>query len=118
MNAAMNETGPGAVIEFALKSQSMKSIPELSSLLQSVLLPLDITAAPCGFISGPRAALLNPFHFTTWPEAWVKIYAENDFLLADLLPRWARASGRALTWSALFEILPPRDAGRRVIQAA
>jgi DNA-binding CsgD family transcriptional regulator len=119
MTALSEESGLGAVaFEFAVQSQTMASIPELTAALQAAVLPLEVTAAASGFISGPRAASLQPFHFTNWPEAWVKTYVENAFLLADPLPRWARASGRALTWSALFRLLPARDAGRRVIEAA
>jgi DNA-binding CsgD family transcriptional regulator len=119
MNGLRDEADLGrAAFDFAVQSQTKTSIPELTAALQAVSLPLGITAAASGYVSGPRAASLAPFHFTTWPEAWVKIYLENEFLLADPLPRWARASGRAITWSALFRILPPRDAGRRIIEAA
>jgi LuxR family quorum-sensing system transcriptional regulator CciR len=106
----------GLAVDFAVRSRTMEAIPELTAALQSVMLPLEITAAASGYISGPRAASLQPFHFTTWPEAWVKTYLENDFLLADPLPRWARASGRALTWNELLALLPVRDAGVKVVE--
>jgi DNA-binding CsgD family transcriptional regulator len=119
MDSALQNVGLGPVaIGFAEQSRGIETVSELTAALQQVILPLEITAAASGYISGPRAASLQPFHFTTWPEAWVKIYLENDFVLADPLPRWARASGRAVTWSELFAMLPPRDAGLRVAQAA
>jgi DNA-binding CsgD family transcriptional regulator len=119
MNGATADRGLGTVaIEFALQAQAHKTIPALAASLQAVVAPLDVTAAASGFVSGPRAASLNPFHFTNWPEEWVKIYTENGFLLDDPLPRWVRSAGRALSWSELFRVLPPRDAGRRVIEAA
>jgi len=92
-------------------------MPKLAAELQSLIAPLGMTAAASGFVSGPKALSGDPFHFTTWPDTWVKLYMENDFLLMDPLPRWARGSGRALAWSELIRILPPRDAGRRVIEA-
>ena len=119
MDAASQDAGLGAAaIAFAEQSRRAEILADLTAALEAVILPLQITAAASGYISGPRAASLKPFHFTTWPEAWVKIYLENDFVLADPLPRWARASGRAVTWSELFALLPPRDAGLQVAQAA
>ena len=41
----------------------------------------------------------------------------EGFLLTDPLPRWARNSGRPLSWSELFRTLPERDPGRLVIEA-
>jgi DNA-binding CsgD family transcriptional regulator len=104
-------------LNFILKIRNFETIGKLAAELQSIIAPLGMTAAASGFVSGPKALSGNPFHFTTWPEAWVKLYMENDFLLMDPLPRWARGSGRALAWSDLIRILPPRDAGRRVIEA-
>ncbi len=104
-------------LNFILKIRNFETMGKLAAELQSVIAPLGMTAAASGFVSGPKALSGNPFHFTTWPEAWVKLYMENDFLLMDPLPRWARGSGRALAWSELIRILPPRDAGRRVIEA-
>jgi LuxR family quorum-sensing system transcriptional regulator CciR len=119
MDNSSVDAGLGTLaIDFTVRSQIMMSIPELTASLQTAILPLQITAAASGYISGPRAASLQPFHFTSWPEGWVKTYLENDFLLADPLPRWARASGRAVSWSALFALLPARDAGLRVLAAA
>jgi len=104
-------------LNFILKVRKLDSMPKLAAALQTLIAPLGMTAAASGFVSGPKALSGNPFHFTTWPPAWVKLYMENDFLLQDPLPRWARGSGRALAWSELIRILPPRDAGRRVIEA-
>jgi len=104
-------------LNFIMKIRKFGTMDKLAVELQSIIAPLGMTAAASGFVSGPKALSGNPFHFTTWPEAWVKLYMENDFLLMDPLPRWARGSGRALAWSELIRILPPRDAGRRVIEA-
>lgn len=119
MDSAGDDLGLGATaMQFAVRSRSMSSIPELAAALQTILDPLEITAAASGYISGPRAASGKPFHFTNWPEAWLNIYLQNDFVMADPLPRWARASGRAMSWSELFALLPPRDAGLRVAEAS
>jgi len=104
-------------LNFIMKIRKFGTMDKLAVELQSIIAPLGMTAAASGFVSGPKALSGNPFHFTTWPEAWVKLYMENDFLLMDPLPRWARGSGRALAWSDLIRILPPRDDGRRVIEA-
>lgn len=103
---------------FVTESRSQSSVPSLAAALQAIIEPLGITAAASGFVSGPKAASGQPFHFTNWSEAWIKLYMESDFLLIDPLPRWARSSGRALTWSALINVLPVRDPGRVVVAAA
>jgi LuxR family quorum-sensing system transcriptional regulator CciR len=119
MDSAGDGSGLGATaLDFAVRSRDITTIPDLTAALRAIIEPLEITGAASGYISGPRAASLAPFHFTTWPEAWVKIYLESDFVLNDPLPRWARASGRALTWSELFALLPPRDEGLKVAEAA
>ncbi len=91
---------------------------ELVDSLHKLLGRFGITAAASGFVSGPRAATGNPFHFANWPPEWIALYTAEEFLLADPLPRWARRSGRAIAWSDLFLLLPARDPGRRVIEAA
>ncbi len=118
MKPAIDQTLGAQALDFILEIRKFESMPKLAAALQSLIVPLGVTAVASGFVSGPKAVSGMPFHFTNWPEDWVKLYMENDFLLLDPLPRWARASGRALSWSELFRILPPRDAGRRVIEAA
>jgi DNA-binding CsgD family transcriptional regulator len=117
---AANLTGNAlaSVLEFVIECGQLTHMPALQSKLQSVVEPLTITGIASGYVTGPRAASLQPFHFNTWPASWLQRYTEGSFLLDDPLPRWVRSSGRAVTWSALFKILPPRDPGRRVIRAA
>ncbi len=105
-------------LRYALAIRTLADLLALTATLEAAIAPLEITAAASGYVSGPRAASLQPFQLTTWPQAWVDIYLANDFLLADPLPRWARSSGQAITWSALLEVLSPRDPGRRVFDAA
>jgi DNA-binding CsgD family transcriptional regulator len=90
---------------------------ELSAMVLRTIMPLGMTAAASGMVSGPKAASDKMFHFTNWPSDWLALYVASDFLLADPVPRWARNSGRAVSWSELFRILPERDRGREVIEA-
>ncbi len=116
---ALDDASLGSsALSFALQARQFSTMAALAARLHEALAPLGMTAAASGFVSGPRAASANPFHFTNWPPDWVALYMAEDFILADPLPRWARRSGRAITWSALFELLPSRDPGRRVIEAA
>ncbi len=108
----------GIALQFILKIAQATQMAEIATELEMIIAPLGITAAASGFVSGPKAASGNPFHFTNWSEAWIARYMESNFLLVDPLPRWARSSGRPITWSELFRILPPRDAGRLAIEAA
>jgi len=91
---------------------------ELASAVNEMILPLGLTAAASGMVSGPRAHTPYPFHFQNWPQAWLARYRAEGFMLVDPVPRWALNSGVAITWSALADLLPPRDPGRRVIEAA
>jgi len=112
------EPGQGGALGYAIKLNNLQHMAELEAALQAAIAPLEITAAASGYVSGPRAVSLQPFQLTTWPQAWIDIYLASQFLLIDPLPRWARSSGQPITWGALFEILPARDPGRRVLEAA
>lgn len=105
-----------AAMAFMLQARDMTTVAAVAALLDEFIIPLNITAAASGYISGPRASSLQPFHFANWPAAWIEIYMGNEFLLDDPMPRWARASGRALSWGELLAILPPRDAGLKVVE--
>jgi LuxR family quorum sensing-dependent transcriptional regulator len=119
MAQTFDETGLGlCAFTFAMEAGRLTVMEDLSQAVRQVIAPLGMTTAASGVVSGPKAATGNPFHFTHWPADWVSLYAAKDFLLADPVPRWARNSGQALTWSELFVILPKRDRGRRVIEAA
>lgn len=103
---------------FIQASRNLAAVSDVAAALQLIIEPLGMTAAASGLVSGPRAASGHPFHFTNWSAAWIETYLGSDFLLNDPLPRWARSSGRALTWSTLLRILPLRDPGRQVVATA
>lgn len=105
-------------IAFTLRAAGITEMPELAAIVNTAILPVGMTAAASGYVSGPRAASPAPFHFANWSPEWVRIYMAENFLLADPLPRWARSSGRPMAWTDLFDLLPPRDRGRRVIKIA
>ncbi len=103
---------------FALEAARRTAMDRLADAVTRAITPLGMTAAASGIVAGPKAATGNPFHFTNWPASWIELYRDQDFLLADPIPRWARNSGQALTWTTLINLLPKRDRGRRVIEAA
>jgi DNA-binding CsgD family transcriptional regulator len=109
--------GPRA-FAFALDAARFTTMDRLAEAVTRAIAPLGMTAAASGVVAGPKAATGNPFHFTNWPDFWVDLYRDEDFLLADPIPRWARNSGQALTWTTLINLLPRRDRGRRVIEIA
>lgn len=104
--------------EFALAAASFRTMKQLETAVTAAIALVGLTAAASGVVSGKKAASGNPFHFSNWPDHWVRIYMEEEFLLADPIPRWARNSGQAITWSALIRALPARDRGRKVILMA
>ncbi|MBS0378109.1 MAG: LuxR family transcriptional regulator [Proteobacteria bacterium] len=91
---------------------------DLAGAVMAAIKPFGMTAAASGLVSGAKAASREPFHFAHWPQAWIDRYLEQQYLLVDPIPRWARNSGRAVSWRELFKILPERDPGREAIAAA
>lgn len=102
---------------FAVAVQDFTVMAELSAAVMAAIEPFGMTAAASGVVSGSRAASSNAFHFANWPREWISLYQAEQFLLVDPVPRWARNSGRAVTWGELFEVLQERDPGREVIAA-
>ena len=102
---------------FAMKAERCAVMSDLSAAVLEAVIPLGITVAASGVVSGPKAASANPFHFANWPAEMITLYLQEEFLQDDPIPRWARNSGRALSWTELFRLLPERDPGRRVIEA-
>lgn len=90
---------------------------DLAAAVMTSIRPFGMVAAASGVVSGPMAASAQPFHFASWPRAWLKLYREGQFLLIDPIPRWARGSGRVVSWEELFRSLPRRDPGHEVIAA-
>lgn len=104
-------------LAFAVAVQHFTVMEELSAAVMSAIEPFGMTAAASGLVSGTRAASPRPFHFVNWPDEWVSVYLAEQFLLIDPIPRWARNSGRPVSWGELFRVLPERDPGRKVIAA-
>jgi DNA-binding CsgD family transcriptional regulator len=104
-------------LAFAVAVQDFAVMDELSAAVMSAIRPFGMTAAASGVVSGSRAASPRAFHFANWPQEWISLYQAEQFLLVDPVPRWARNSGRAVSWGELFEVLPERDPGREVIAA-
>jgi DNA-binding CsgD family transcriptional regulator len=105
-------------MSFALQARAFTAMDEVAAALQREIEPFGLTAAASGFVSGPRAASSNVFHFTNWPPDWIAHYRTQGYLTVDPLVRWARNSGTPIAWSDLFRRLSPRDPGREAIAAA
>ena len=106
------------VYDFALEARETASMAALVAALHVRIAPLGMIAAASGYVSGPRIASPNPFHFANWPNDWLAYYMEHGLVLIDPSVRWARNSGRATTWSGLFRTLPPSDLGHKAVLAA
>lgn len=105
-------------LRFAVAARGFTAMADLVAALHRAIARVGMTAAAGGVVSGPKAASPQPFYFADWPPSWLAHYLTQKFLLTDPIPRWARNSGRPLTWSELFEVLPARDPGRKVMAAA
>ena len=97
---------------------SSQNIHDLSAAFAEAIEPLGMTAAASGMVSGRRALSDDPFHFVTWPFAWLEIYAARGFRAIDPIPRWAMVSGQAISWTELVKVYPPSDQGMQVARAA
>ena len=52
----------------------------LADAVARAIAPLGMTAAASGVVAGPKAATGNPFHFTNWPDFWIDLYRDEDFV--------------------------------------
>ena len=109
---------PASVWDFALRAPGFSDMPALRGAVLSAIAPFGMTAAASGLVSGPKIATPDMFHFTFWPDDWLSFYMAEKFFLTDPVPRWARSSGRPISWRDLFKLLPARDPGRKAIAAA
>ena len=103
--------------DFALLSLDCTDMGILAGAVLEAIAPFRMTAAASGLVSGPKITTPDLFHFTHWPADWVALYMAEKFYLCDPVPRWARNSGRPISWQDLFKLLPARDSGRKVIEA-
>jgi DNA-binding CsgD family transcriptional regulator len=103
--------------KFVIESVRYKDMQALSDAVLAVIASFGMTAAASGMVSGPKITTPDLFHFTSWPADWINLYMAREFYLIDPVPRWARKSGRPITWKLLFKVLPKRDPGRAVISA-
>ncbi len=79
---------------------------------------VGITALASGMVTGPKSTSGDPFHFTTWPDNWMRLYREQGWVEHDPVPRYAVVSGLPITWSAMMRDLPPADTGHAIYRAA
>jgi DNA-binding CsgD family transcriptional regulator len=93
----------------------MQSLCNATQVAASVV---GMTVVACGIVSGPRRLDGNIFHFTTWPEDWLKLYISQGYLEKDPVPRWAVVSGTAISWTDLLDTLAPDDPGHEVYRNA
>lgn len=111
----MADLDPSPVVE---RLMACRSVEELARAFARIVAPLGMTASASGMVSGPRALSANPFHFTTWPPAWIEIYQARGFVKVDPLPRWAIVSGEPVSWTEVTARLPPSDPGWEVARGA
>lgn len=112
---------PAKLIErtlaFAVDAGEFTAMAPLAQAVMGAIRPFGMTAAASGVVSGPMAASARAFHFASWPQDWLELYRRAQFLLIDPIPRWARGSGRTVSWEELFRRLSRRDPGHAVIAA-
>jgi LuxR family quorum sensing-dependent transcriptional regulator len=106
------------VFEATAAFSRCEDVETLSKIFADRLGPLGQSVAACGMVTGAKAISGNPFFFVTWPNPWIALYTERDFVRKDPLPRWALVSGLPVTWSALKKRLPRNDPGQEVYRAA
>ncbi len=106
------------ILDFANRVRSVEVMDQLCSELLTEIIPFGLTVVASGMVSGKKAVSEQPFHYHNWPREWIEYYLSHDFLACDPIPRWARSSGRAVTWSDLSSSLPAKDRGRIVITSA
>lgn len=109
---------PLEATDIVARLSSSQTIDDLTAAFVEAVTPLGMTAAASGMVTGPRGLSDNPFHFVTWPPAWLEIYEARGFRAVDPIPRWAMVSGEAISWTELVKAYPPSDLGMQVPRAA
>jgi DNA-binding CsgD family transcriptional regulator len=118
-NAIFGDAELGArAFTLAAEIRDQCTMADVAAAVHAAIAPLGMTAAASGMVSGPKAASPNTFHFANWPDDLITEYGAEGYLLIDPIPRWARSSGVAVTWSDVVERLGARDPGHRVMAAA
>ncbi len=100
------------------KLSTSETWEELAETFSIHIQDLGLTCAASGMVTGPRASAASPFHFMNWPADWQTLYAQENYLLIDPLPRYALTSGAPASWTDIMVTLTRNDPGHKVYAAA
>lgn len=103
-----------AAARFEAAAEQQTSLRELGPLFTRALGPFGVSAYAVGLLR--RDGQPNVIYMTTWPRAWMELYAANGFIADDPLVAEAIANPEPFSWD---EMKARRGlAGNRVIEAA
>ena len=100
---------------FAVESEHIGSIADLSAAVAKIVAPLGYTAVASGRLGQPAPA--QALHFAVWKPEWMELYVRKGFVRFDPVPMWAIRSGSAVTCGELRAMLPKRHPGHAVFEA-
>ena len=109
----------GRYVIDTIGSLSLCATPsQLERVASAACARVGITTIASGMVTGPKSTSGDPFHFNTWPDAWMRLYQSKGWVEQDPVPRYAVVSGLPVTWSALMRDLPAGDPGHAIYRAA
>lgn len=105
---------PDEASRFEIEAEQQTSLRDLAALFTQAVGPFGIATYAIGQLR--KDGKPNIIYITTWPKAWMELYAANGFIADDPLVAEAVVNPDPFTWD---EMMTERGyAGNRVIAAA
>lgn len=100
---------------FEIEAEQQTSLRGLTEAFTNAVRPFGVTAYAIGLLrkDGPPSVI----YMTTWPKAWMELYAANGFITDDPLVAEALANPDPFTWNEM-NARRTTSSGNRVVEAA
>ncbi|MCA3755843.1 MAG: autoinducer binding domain-containing protein [Alphaproteobacteria bacterium] len=76
-----------------------RSLQEVQALFSTSIAPLGFTVSACGAFFPTSKGPAAQFFFQTWPQDWIKLYQERNFVAVDFGVAEARRRIAPFTWA-------------------
>lgn len=88
-------------LEFVERCHSVSDIDKVIAEFRTFIAGYGFNASVCGAWDGLGQQRVHRFFFNDWPESWLKIYTEKDFVSADPFVEEARRAIAPFVWSEI-----------------
>lgn len=87
------------VHSFALALEACPDLSAVAKLFEATLLPLNFSASACGAFLPSGTGPIPHFYFQNWPQGWMSLYQERNFVAVDYGVAEARRRIEPFTWN-------------------